>query len=145
MIKFYTETKFTEKELLNIPSSTLAWIGDAVFSLCAREFELRFNHGKPAKLNKAVTEWVNASSQSSILERILPKLTQTEQDVVRRAKNSPITTKSKHYGIAEYKRATGLEALIGYLYLLDDNERLNYVLSLIFGEVKWLYMVKMQF
>ena len=136
MIKFYTETKFTEKELLNIPSSTLAWIGDAVFSLCAREFELRFNHGKPAKLNKAVTEWVNASAQSSILERILPKLTQTEQDVVRRAKNSPITTKSKHYGIAEYKRATGLEALIGYLYLLDDNERLNYVLSLIFGEEK---------
>ena len=136
MIKFYTETKFTEKELLNIPSSTLAWIGDAVFSLCAREFELRFNHGKPAKLNRAVTEWVNASAQSSILERILPKLTQTEQDVVRRAKNSPITTKSKHYGIAEYKRATGLEALIGYLYLLDDNERLNYVLSLIFGEEK---------
>lgn len=136
MIKFYTETKFTEKELLNIPSSTLAWIGDAVFSLCAREFELRFNHGKPAKLNKAVTEWVNASAQSSILERISPKLTQTEQDVVRRAKNSPITTKSKHYGIAEYKRATGLEALIGYLYLLDDNERLNYVLSLIFGEEK---------
>ena len=136
MIKFYTETKFTEKELLNIPSSTLAWIGDAVFSLCAREFELRFNHGKPAKLNRAVTKWVNASAQSSILERILPKLTQTEQDVVRRAKNSPITTKSKHYGIAEYKRATGLEALIGYLYLLDDNERLNYVLSLIFGEEK---------
>ena len=136
MIKFYTETKFTEKELLNIPSSTLAWICDAVFSLCAREFELRFNHGKPAKLNRAVTEWVNASAQSSILERILPKLTQTEQDVVRRAKNSPITTKSKHYGIAEYKRATGLEALIGYLYLLDDNERLNYVLSLIFGEEK---------
>ena len=136
MIKFYTETKFTENELLNIPSSTLAWIGDAVFSLCAREFELRFNHGKPAKLNRAVTEWVNASAQSSILERILPKLTQTEQDVVRRAKNSPITTKSKHYGIAEYKRATGLEALIGYLYLLDDNERLNYVLSLIFGEEK---------
>ncbi len=136
MIKFYTETKFSYDELLNIPSATLAWIGDAVFSLCAREYELRFNHGKPAKLNKATTEWVNANAQSLILERILPNLTKTEQDVVRRARNAPITTKSKHYGIADYKRATGLEALIGYLYLLDDEKRLNEILEMIFGEKK---------
>ena len=136
MIKFFTETKFTENELLSIPSSTLAWIGDAVFSLCAREYELRFNHGKPAKLNKLATVWVNAASQAELLDKISPNLTQQEQDVVRRAKNTPITTKSKHYGLAEYKRATGLEALIGYLYLLDNNERLNEILRLIFGDKK---------
>ncbi len=136
MIKFFTETKFTENELLSIPSSTLAWIGDAVFSLCAREYELRFNHGKPAKLNKLATVWVNAAAQAESLDKISPNLTQQEQDVVRRAKNAPITTKSKHYGLAEYKRATGLEALIGYLYLLDNNERLNEILRLIFGDKK---------
>ena len=136
MIKFFTETKFTENELLSIPSSTLAWIGDAVFSLCAREYELRFNHGKPAKLNKLAIVWVNAAAQAESLDKILPNLTQQEQDVVRRAKNTPITTKSKHYGLAEYKRATGLEALIGYLYLLDNNERLNEILRLIFGDKK---------
>lgn len=136
MIKFFTETKFTENELLSIPSSTLAWIGDAVFSLCAREYELRFNHGKPAKLNKLATVWVNAAAQAESLDKILPNLTQQEQDVVRRAKNAPITTKSKHYGLAEYKRATGLEALIGYLYLLDNSERLNEILRLIFGDKK---------
>lgn len=145
MIKFFTETKFTENELLSIPSSTLAWIGDAVFSLCAREYELRFNHGKPAKLNKLATVWVNAAAQAESLDKILPNLTQQEQDVVRRAKNAPITTKSKHYGLAEYKRATGLEALIGYLYLLDNNERLNEILRLIFGDKKWLFMAKMRF
>lgn len=136
MIKFFTETKFTENELLSIPSSTLAWIGDAVFSLCAREYELRFYHGKPAKLNKLATIWVNAAAQAELLDKISPNLTQQEQDVVRRAKNAPITTKSKHYGLAEYKRATGLEALIGYLYLLDNNERLNEILGLIFGDKK---------
>lgn len=136
MIKFFTETKFTEDELKNISSLTLAWIGDAVYSLCAREYELRFFHGKPAKLNKAVTERVNANAQSISLEKILPHLTEEEVGVVRRARNTPVNTKSKHYGIAEYKRATGFEALIGYLYLLDDLKRLNEILELIFGEEK---------
>ena len=134
MLKFFTETKFTQDELQSIPSATLAWIGDAVYSLCAREYELRFNHGKPAKLNKAVTEWVNANAQSLSLEKILPFLTDEEASVVRRARNAPITTKSKHYGIADYKRATGLEALIGYLYLSNNMERLNKILELIFGD-----------
>ena len=136
MIKFFTETKFTADELQNIPSATLAWIGDAVFSLCAREYELRFNHGKPAKLNRIVTEWVNAGAQAVALEKITPSLTETEIGIVRRAKNTHITTKSKHYGLADYKRATGLEALIGYLYLLDDMDRLNEILALIFGDLK---------
>ncbi len=134
MIKFFTETKFSDNDLISIPSATLAWIGDAVFSLCAREYELRFNHGKPAKLNRMATEWVNARAQSEWLEKITPHLTDAELGVVRRAKNAPITTKSKHYGLADYKRATGFEALIGYLYLADKMDRLNEILAMIFGE-----------
>ena len=134
MIKFFTETKFSENDLQSIPSATLAWIGDAVFSLCAREFMLRFNHGKPARLNRAAVEWVNAEAQSKWLEKIKPYLDETELGVVRRARNAPITTKSKHYGLADYRRATGLEALIGYLYLADKMDRLNEILAMIFGE-----------
>ena len=134
MIKFFTETKFLDNDLISIPSATLAWIGDAVFSLCAREYELRFNHGKPAKLNRMATEWVNARAQSEWLEKITPHLNDAELGVVRRAKNAPITTKSKHYGLADYKRATGFEALIGYLYLADKMDRLNEILAMIFGE-----------
>lgn len=136
MNKFFTETKFSLDELQSIPSATLAWIGDAVFSLCAREYELRFNHGKPAKLHKVVTSWVNANAQSESLEKITPFLKNNELDVVRRAKNAPSNTKSKHYGIAEYKKATGFEALIGYLYLSDNMERLNEILELVFGDKK---------
>ena len=95
---------------------------------------MRFNHGKPAKLNRMATEWVNARAQSEWLEKITPHLTDAELGVVRRAKNAPITTKSKHYGLADYKRATGFEALIGYLYLADKMDRLNEILAMIFGE-----------
>ena len=136
MNKFFTYQKLTEKELLSVPSATLAWVGDAVYTLCAREYELRFNHGKPNKLHKVVTSWVNASAQSESLEKITPLLTPLELDIVRRAKNAPITTKSKHYGIADYKRATAFEALIGYLYLSDKGDRLNELLEKIFGDIK---------
>ena len=130
----YTFKKLDKSELLNLPVSTLAWIGDAVYTLCAREYELRFFQGKPNKLHKMATEIVNASAQSEELYKIMPLLTEVETNVVKRAINTPISTKSKHYGIAEYKRSTGLEALIGYLYLLDDKARLNEILELIFKE-----------
>ncbi len=136
MDKFFTFQKLTEQELLSVPSVTLAWVGDAIYSLCAREYALHFNRGKPAKLNKMVTSRVNANAQSETLEKLLPILSQEELSVVRRAKNAPTTTKSKHYGIADYKRATAFEALLGYLYLSDKMDRLNELLEIIFGEEK---------
>lgn len=134
MENFYTFREYTESELLNIPVSTLAWVGDAVYTLCAREFELSKFNSKPNKLHKMATNLVNAGAQSEALEKISAILNEVEQSVVRRAKNSPIATKSKHYGLAEYKRATGFEALIGYLYLCNKRARLNEILSLIFKE-----------
>ncbi|MBQ7978025.1 MAG: Mini-ribonuclease 3 [Clostridia bacterium] len=136
MEKFFTYREFSENELLNIPVSTLAWVGDAVYTLCAREFELSKLNSKPNKLHKMATTLVNAGAQSDALERILEALNESEQSVVRRARNAPIATKSKHYGIADYKRATALEALIGYLYLSNKMDRLNEILEMIFGETE---------
>jgi len=132
MEKFLTFRKFTHEELLNVSSSTLAWVGDAVYTLCARDFELSQSCAKPNLLHKLTTGIVNAKAQSEALGEITPILNPIELGVVRRAKNSPITTKSKHYGLAEYKRATGFEALIGYLYLSNNVSRLNEILALIF-------------
>ncbi len=126
--------KYTKNDLLNMPVSTLAWIGDAVYTMCVRNLQVQKNAGKPAKLNKMATEWVNAGAQSDALDKIEAFLTEDEANVVRRAKNAPITTKSKHYGIADYKRATGLEAVVGYLYLLDEQKRLNEIFNIIFEE-----------
>lgn len=132
MENFFTFKEFSHDELLNISASTLAWVGDAVYTLCAREFELAHSQSKPNLLHKLATGVVNAEAQSEALELILPQLSEVELGVVRRAKNSPITTKSKHFGLADYKRATGFEALIGYLYLTNNRVRLNELLEMIF-------------
>ncbi len=132
MENFFTFREFSHDDLLNISASTLAWVGDAVYTLCAREYELSLNRGKPNQLHKMATGVVNAEAQSKALELISPILSDEEEGVVRRAKNSPITTKSKHFGLADYKRATGFEALIGYLYLSNNRTRLNEILAKIF-------------
>jgi len=132
MENFFTFREFSHDELMNISASTLAWVGDAVYTLCAREHELSISQGKPHELHKLATGIVNAEAQSEALALISPMLDEVEQGVVRRAKNSPITTKSKHFGLAEYKRATGFEALVGYLYLSNNRARLNEILGKIF-------------
>lgn len=134
MREFWTFREYTDAELKNVSVATLAWIGDAVYSLCAREFELRKGLAKPNQLHRLASGLVNAQAQSDALARILPHLDEEEAGVVRRAKNSPITTKSKNFGLAEYKRATGLEALVGHLYLSNKIDRLNEILALIWGE-----------
>ncbi len=132
----FTYKTYTELELMDVSVATLAWIGDAYFSLCAREWEVRFSKAKPVKLNKNVIGKVNAKAQADFLAQILPTLSEKETNIVRRAKNSPITTKSKNYSLAEYKHATAFEALLGWLYLLGNRARLNSIMKMIFGEGK---------
>ena len=125
MFSIRLDRVYTHNELMNIPSTTLAFVGDAYFSLLVRTTILNVCNAKPTKLHRLTSGIVNAQAQSQLLEIITPMLTHIEVDVVRRARNAPNNTKSKHYGLAEYKRATALEALIGYLYLLGDDARLN--------------------
>ena len=132
----FTYRRYSALELNNVPVAKLAWVGDAFFSLCAREWELSLSNAKPVKLNKLAVAKVNAHAQAEFLAILEPQLTELELGVVRRAKNSPITTKSKHYSLAEYKRATAFEALLGWLYLLGEKERLNGLLKMIFGDRK---------
>ncbi len=132
----FTFKTYSELELINVPVATLAWVGDALFSLCAREWELSLVNAKPVKLNKMATGLVNAHAQAEFLEKLTPFLTETELNVARRAKNSPITTRSKHYSLSEYKRATAFEALLGWVYLLGDKARLNELLKIVFGDRK---------
>ncbi|MBR4270614.1 MAG: ribonuclease III [Clostridia bacterium] len=134
MEKIFTHKKYTIDEMQSIPSSTLAWIGDSVFSVCVREYELSKCKSKPYKLNRKAVSIENAQAQAESLEMLLGTLNEIELGVVRRAKNSPITTKSKHFGLAEYKKATALEALLGYLYLTDNITRLNEIVKAILEE-----------
>lgn len=124
----------TKNDINNLSTDALAYLGDAYFTLFCRQLVLSCHNAKPHRLNSLVTQFVNAHAQSEFLEKITPILTEDEANIVRRARNSPTTTKSKNYGLADYKRATSFEALIGYLYLLDT-KRLNQVLKAVFEGV----------
>lgn len=103
----------------------LAFVGDAVYTLCVRQrLALGFGY-KTGELNKRASQIVSAHGQSSAAERILPLLHEDEEEIYRRGRNAKKPTKSKHATSAEYNRSTGLEALLGYLYLTGQTERLT--------------------
>ena len=104
---------------------TLAYIGDAVFSLYVRNRAVEAAEYRPAELNAKVNACVRATAQSAILERIQPLLTEEEKDVVRRGRNCHTPYKAKNAGLMDYKRATALEALFGWLYLSGNHARLQ--------------------
>lgn len=110
----------TKEQLNNFSTDALAYVGDAYFTLFCRTKVLEVHNAKPAKLHTTVTNLVNAHAQSVFLEKLTPILTEEEQNIVRRARNSPTTTKSKNYGLAEYKKATSFEALLGFLFYTDQ-------------------------
>ena len=102
----------------------LAFVGDAVYTLYARQ-NLALSGGyKTGELNKRASEVVSAHGQSERAERILPLLTEEESDIFRRGRNAKKPTKSKNATVTEYNRSTGLEAVVGYLYLTGQTERL---------------------
>ena len=109
----------------------LAFVGDAVYTLCVRT-RLALAHGeKTGVLNKLASERVSAHGQSAALCKILPNLTADEEEIYRRGRNAKKPTKSKNATVAEYVRSTGFEALLGYLYLTGQSERIE---ELFFGD-----------
>lgn len=107
---------------------TLAFLGDAVYSLYVRERMVR-KGGKPSEFQRAASKVVSARGQSTFLENVLPLFSQEEEDIYRRGRNAKKATKSKHATAAEYNRSTGFEAVLGYLYLTGNEERLNFLLA----------------
>lgn len=107
---------------------TLAFLGDAVYSLYVRERMVR-KGGKPSEFQRAASKVVSARGQSAFLENVLPLFSQEEEEIYRRGRNAKKATKSKHATAAEYNRSTGFEAVLGYLYLTGNEERLNFLLA----------------
>ncbi len=122
---------YTHREVVEINSLNLAFIGDAVWTLMVREYFCEHTNFKNNNLHKLTTRFVKASYQSVALENLQEILTIEEKDVARRARNTKMNTVSKNSSIADYKKATGFEAVIGYLYLLGNFDRIRYFFSLL--------------
>ncbi len=124
------DIKMTKQEALELNSLALAFIGDSVQTF-ALKTSLAFNvKDKVNVLQKEISKKINAKTQADFIKKISDILTEEELDVFKRARNTKIKTKAKNSCIGDYKYATGFEALIGYLYLIGEYDRLGYILSL---------------
>jgi ribonuclease-3 family protein len=106
----------------------LAYLGDAQIELTVRK-RLVKKGGKIGALNKRTDALVCATAQCEALERIMPFLTEEEHSAFRRGKNSHVGSVPKSCTVAQYLRATGFEAIFGYLALKDDAERIEFLIE----------------
>lgn len=107
-----------------------AYVGDSVFELYVRTKLINNSNAKPHKLHIESIKYVKAKSQADILKRITDKLTDEERDVVRRGRNTENHHVAKNSNVADYSQSTAFEALIGYLYLTKQDERLKEILEI---------------
>ena len=115
-----TERKtLTKVEAMQLNPVALAFVGDTVYSLYVRERQLQ----------RVAAQVVSAKGQSAFLDKLIPLFTEEEADIFRRGKNAKKGTKSKSASSLEYNRSTGLEAVLGYLYLIGEEERIKQLLA----------------
>ena len=131
--------KFTEKNFSSpeqMQALALAYIGDSIYDIMSREYVMKNHLGKINDLHRTVSTLVSARAQASFMKDILENniLTDIEESIYNRGKNQKNNSKAKNASIMEYKLATGLEAVFGYLYLEKNFERLeemfNYIINL---------------
>lgn len=132
---FQLQSPISKQEALALPPMSLAFIGDAAQSLYTRtRVTVGATLKKTGALHKEVTQVVKAVSQAAEVEKLLPLFDEDEQDLFRRARNCKVQTSAKHAEPAEYRKASGFEAVIGYLYLTGNTERLFAFLSAAYND-----------
>lgn len=107
---------------------TLAYIGDAVFDLVIRSIIVERANRSNNDLHKRTVRYVNAETQAKMIVALLEQLTEEEEAIYKRGRNAKSHTTAKNASVGDYRKATGFEALVGYLYLTD---RMPRVLALI--------------
>lgn len=127
---FSLSAPVAEEEAYAMHPMSLAFVGDAVQSLFMRTAVAEANGGKTGAQHREVTGVVNAVAQAAASARISPLFDEREADIFRRARNCHIQTSAKHAERAEYRRASGLEAVLGYLFLTGKTERLTRFLTM---------------
>jgi ribonuclease-3 family protein len=118
----------------NLNPQVLAFVGDGVYSLYVRHKFVLGSDARGKNLHDMVTNFVKAGGQSNYIERILPMFTEEELAVFKRARNHKTLSQAKNAKVVDYRRATGLEAVLGYLYLIGEETRLNELLKYSIGE-----------
>ena len=117
------------KDANQLSPLSLAFLGDGVFTLFIREYLINNHDAKSGALHLWANKFVCAKAQAKMIEVLLDELSDEEKDIARRCRNAHNTSKAKNAGLGEYKKATALEGVLGYLKLVGDDERLNYLMQ----------------
>ena len=117
-------------EEVNVMSPLIwAYVGDCVYELFIRTHLINTTHLKPHNLHIEAVKYVKANKQAELLDKIMDFLSDEEKDIVRRGRNTENHHLPKNANVQEYMYATAFEALIGYLYLTKQSERLEEILN----------------
>ncbi len=116
-------------------TAALAYLGDSVIEICVRKRLVSSGLSSSAALNKRALDFVKASAQAEAMKNITDVLTEEEAAVFRRGRNIGHTNTPKSATVAEYRSATGMEALFGYLYLAERHERITELFDLAYRQI----------
>lgn len=116
--------KLPDNDIRTYSPLTLAFIGDSVFDLIIRTYVVESGNAPVNKLHHRCSKLVQAGAQAQLFHTVKDLLTEEEMAVFKRGRNAKSFTTAKNAGLLEYKTATGMEALIGYLYLTNRIDRI---------------------
>lgn len=128
----------TKVDVNLINGIALAFEGDAVYSYYIRKHLIFSGQTKPSQLHLMATRYVSAKAQASLIQKMLEAqlLTEKEEDIYRRGRNSHSHTKAKNADVVTYRMSTGFEAVMGYLDMTDQKDRLETLINWCIQEVE---------
>ena len=129
-------TEIQVKAGLHSPAQ-LAFVGDAVFEMLVRAYIVKTFDYNVNIMHKEAIKFVNASAQAKFVKTLDPMLTEEERRIVKRGRNTKVTSAPKNQEMIDYRYATGFECLFGYLYLRNESERISFlfdeILKIVYG------------
>ena len=116
-------------DLGTISMQTLAFIGDSVYNVYIRTYLASVSNVQTGKLHIKSIKYVSARGQAKTIDKLIDSLSEEEINIYKRGRNTNIHTVSKNVDVVEYKKSTGFEALIGYLYITKNTKRLEEIVK----------------
>ena len=126
----------TKKEAQELPAQKLAFVGDAVHTLFVRKLMLSKQKGSVSALSRDCNGLCNAGAQEKAYFAFFENASEDEKAIALRGRNANLHHGAKNFSIETYRHATGFEAVVGYLFLTNQTERLNWLLNLCWESVK---------
>lgn len=123
------EFHLPEPDLKNYSPLTLAFLGDCVYEIAIRTMVVYQGNAAANKLHKKSSSYAKASAQSVMIVSLKDELTEEEMTIYKRGRNAYSATRAKNATMSDYRRATGFECLMGYLYMKKQYKRLVYLIK----------------